>query len=131
MLPYPLEDFLQVGLHGLLSRMVDLGKLFDGSLLAPDAEILPENQVLVRCQDAVKQGIDLLGDLKTGRTMEGMMVIAVILDAILSPEVLPLVLILHVGVLLVKEFPVDVHLQMFQFQFVILYLDIFQVRLPC
>ena len=71
MLPYPLEDFLQVGLHGLLSGMVDIGKFLDGSLLAPDAEIFPENQVLVRRQDAVKQGIDLLGDLKTGRTMEG------------------------------------------------------------
>ena len=54
MLPYPLEDFLQVSLHGLHRGMVDLGKLFDGSLLAADAEILPENQVLVRCQDAVK-----------------------------------------------------------------------------
>ena len=54
MLPYPLEDFLQVVLHGLLSRMVDFGKFLDGSLLAADAEILPEYQVLVRCQDAVK-----------------------------------------------------------------------------
>ena len=110
MLPYPLEDFLQVSLHSLFRGMVDIGKFLNGSLLAADAEILPEYQVLVRCQDAVKQGIDLLGDLKTGRTMEGMMVIAVILDAILSPEVLPLVLILHVGVFLIKEFPVDVHL---------------------
>lgn len=110
MLPYPLEDFLQVSLHSLFRGMVDIGKFLDGSLLAADAEILPEYQVLVRCQDVVKQGIDLLGDLKTGRTMEGMMVIAVILDAILSPEVLPLVLILHVGVFLIKEFPVDVHL---------------------
>ena len=119
MLPYPLEDFLQVGLHGLLSRMVDLGKLFDGSLLAPDAEILPENQVLVRCQDAVKQGIDLLGDFKTGRTVEGMMVIAVILDAVLRSEVLPLVLDLHVGVLLVKEFPVDIHLLLLDYLVII------------
>lgn len=110
MLPYPLEDFLQVSLHGLLRGMVDLGKFLDGSLLAADAEILPEYQVLVYCQDAIEQGIDLLGDFKTGRTVEGMMVIAVIRDAILSPEVLPLVLILHVGVFLVKEFPVDVHL---------------------
>ena len=110
MLPYPLEDFLQVSLHSLFRGMVDIGKFLDGSLLAADAEILPEYQVLVRCQDAVKQGIDLLGDFKTGRTVEGMMVIAVILDAVLRSEVLPLVLILHVGVLLVKEFPVDVHL---------------------
>ena len=114
MLPYPLEDFLQVGLHGLLRGMVDIGKFLDGSLPAPDAEILPENQVFVCRQDAVKQGIDLLGELKTGRTVEGMMVIAVILDAVLRSEVLPLVLILHVGVFLVKEFPFDVHLQMFQ-----------------
>ena len=70
MLPYPLEDFLQVGLHGLLRGMVDIGKLLDGSLLAADTEIFPENQVLVRCQDAVKQGIDLFGDLKTGRTVD-------------------------------------------------------------
>ena len=90
--------------------MVDLGKFLDGSLLAADAEILPEYQVLVRCQDAVEQGIDLLGDFKTGRTVEGMMVIAVIRDAVLGSEVLPPVLDLHVGVLLVKEFPVDVHL---------------------
>ena len=54
MLPYPLEYFLQVGLHGLLRGMVDLGKFLDGSLLAADAEILPENQVLIRLQDAVK-----------------------------------------------------------------------------
>ena len=90
--------------------MVDLGKFLDGSLLARNAEILPEYQVLVRCQDAVKQGIDLLGDFKTGCTVEGMMVIAVIRDAVLGSEVLPPVLDLHVGVLLVKEFPVDVHL---------------------
>ena len=109
MLPYPLEDFLQVGLHGLLSGMVDFGKFLDGSLLAPDAEILPEYQVLVRCQDAVKQGIDLLGDFKAGRTVEGMMVIAVILNAVLRSEVLPLVLVLHVRVLLVKEFLVYNH----------------------
>ena len=74
MLPYPLEDFLQVSLHGLHRGMVDIGKLLDGSLLAPDAEIFPENQVLIRRQDAVEQGIDLFGDLKTGRTVEGMMV---------------------------------------------------------
>ncbi|MBQ1828487.1 MAG: hypothetical protein II115_04750 [Prevotella sp.] len=54
MLPYPLEDFLQVGLHGFFRGMVDICKLLDGSLLAADAEILPEYQVLVRCQDAVK-----------------------------------------------------------------------------
>ena len=47
MLLYPLEDFLQVSLHGLHRGMVDIGKLLDGSLLAPDAEIFPENQVLV------------------------------------------------------------------------------------
>ena len=47
MFPYPLEDFLQVGQHGLFRGMVDIGKLLDGSLLAPDAEILPEYQVLV------------------------------------------------------------------------------------
>lgn len=110
MLPYPLEDFLQVSLHGLFRGMVDIGKFLNGSLLAADTEIFPENQVFVRCQDAVKQGIDLLGDLKTGRTVERMMVVAVILDAVLRSEVLPLVLVLHVGVLLVKEFPVDVHL---------------------
>ena len=110
MLPYPLEDFLQVSLHGLFRGMVDIGKFLDGSLLAADTEIFPENQVLVRCQDAVKQGIDLLGDLKTGCTVEGMMVIAIILDAVLRSEVLPLVLILQVGVFLVEEFPVDIHL---------------------
>ena len=54
MLPYPLEDFLQVGLHGFFRGMVDICKLLDGYLLAADAEILPEYQVLVRCQDAVK-----------------------------------------------------------------------------
>ena len=70
MFPYPLEDFLQVGQHGLFRGMVDIGKLLDGSLLAADAEILPEYQVLVCRQDAVKQGIDLLGDFKTGRTMK-------------------------------------------------------------
>ena len=124
MLPYPLEDFLQVSLHGLFRGMVDIGKFLDGSLLAADTEIFPENQVLVRCQDAVKQGIDLLGDLKTGCTVEGMMVIAVILDAVLSPEVLPLVLILHIGVLLVKEFPVDVHLHVFSELNSVLFLDV-------
>lgn len=40
MFPYPLEDFLQVGQHGLFRGMVDIGKLLDGSLLAADAEIL-------------------------------------------------------------------------------------------
>ena len=95
--------------------MVDVGKFLDGSLLAADAEILPEYQVLVRCQDAIEQGIDLLGDFKTGRTVEGMMVIAVIRGAVLRPEVLPPVLDLHVGVLFVKEFPVDVHLLMLQY----------------
>ena len=124
MLPYPLEDFLQVSLHSLFRGMVDLGKFLYGSLLAADTEILPEYQVLVRCQDAVKQGIDLLGDLKTGRTVEGMMVIAVILDAVLRSEVLPLVLVLHVGVLLVKEFPVDVHLLAFSELKSVLFLDV-------
>ena len=93
--------------------MVDIGKFLDGSLLAADAEIFSENQVFVCRQDAVKQGIDLLCDLKTGRTMEGMMVLAVIFDAVLRSEVLPLVLVLHVGVLLVKVFPVGVHLLLF------------------
>ena len=37
-------------------------------------------------QDAVEQVIDLLCNLKTGRTLEGMMVIAVIRDAVLSPK---------------------------------------------
>ena len=86
MLPYPLEDFLQVSLHSLFCGMVDIGKFLDGSLLAADTEIFPENQVFVRCQDAVKQGIDLLGDLKTGRTVEGMMVVAVIRDAVQRPK---------------------------------------------
>ena len=47
MLPYPLEDFLQVSLHGLFRGMVDIGKFLDGSLLAADTEIFPENQVLI------------------------------------------------------------------------------------
>ena len=47
MFPYPLEDFLQVGQHGLFRGMVDIGKFLDSSLLAADAEILPEYQVLV------------------------------------------------------------------------------------
>ena len=37
-------------------------------------------------QDAVEQVIDLLCNLKTGCTLEGMMVIAVIRDAVLSPK---------------------------------------------
>ena len=37
-------------------------------------------------QDAVEQVIVLLCNLKTGRTMEGMMVIAVIRDAVLRPK---------------------------------------------
>ena len=37
-------------------------------------------------QDAVEQVIVLLCNLKTGRTMEGMMVIAVIGDAVLRPK---------------------------------------------
>ena len=119
MLPYPLEDFLQVSLHSLFRGTVDIGKFLDGSLLAADTEIFPENQVLIRCQDAVKQGIDLIGDLKTGRTVEGMMVVAVILDAVLRFEVLPLVLVLHVGVFLVEEFPVDVHLLLLDYLIVI------------
>ena len=41
-------------------------------------------------QDAVEQVIVLLCNLKTGRTMEGMMVIAVIRDAVLRSEVLPM-----------------------------------------
>ena len=66
MLPYSLKDFLQVGLHGLLRGMVDFGKLLDGPLLTSDTKIFPENQVLVRSQDAVKQGIDLLVTSKRG-----------------------------------------------------------------
>ena len=90
--------------------MAGLSKFFKSSLLASNSEILPENQVLVRCQDVIEQSVNLLADFKTGCTMEGMVVITVIHDAILRSEVLPLVLILHIGVLLVKEFLVCVHL---------------------
>ena len=71
--------------------MVRIGKLFDSSLLTADAEIFPEYEVFVRCQNAVEQGVDLLGNLKTGRTVEGMMVIFLICDAVLRSEVLPLI----------------------------------------
>ena len=39
---------------------------FSNSLLTADAEILPDYQVHVRCQNAIKQGVILLADFKTG-----------------------------------------------------------------
>ena len=110
MLPYSLEDSLQIGLHSFYCGMSGLGKFFNSSLLASNAEIFPENQVLVRCQDVIKQGVNLLADFKTGRTMEGMVVVTIIHDAVLRSEVLPLVLNLHIGILFVKKFLVCVHL---------------------
>ena len=74
MFPYSLEDSLQINLHSFYCGMVRIGKLFDSSLLTADAEIFPEYEVFIRCQDAVEQGIDLLCDFKTGCTVEGKVV---------------------------------------------------------
>ena len=56
MLPYPLEDFLQVGLHGLLSRMVDL----DYEPTATDRPVIPKLGMRMRLP-ADMTGIDYYG----------------------------------------------------------------------
>ena len=70
-----------------------LGNQDSGPSLWPE-KVFPRLQGLVMLpypledilQDAVEQVIVLLCNLKTGRTMEGMMVIAVIRDAVLCPK---------------------------------------------
>ena len=66
--------------------------------MMPFQEVCAQHPINPTGTVSLEFGIDLLGDFKAGRTVEGMMVIAVILDAVLRSEVLPLVLILHVGV---------------------------------